>query len=410
MKTEIKSAMMDLAVILEGILKENSDSNKAAIEELGRKISNQKESMPKAHIDVPLNKPNEKQEVYENKKEEVAEKANPNTNKKKEEVGPKTIPHSDNIQEHTEEGKQENGKQKISWIGTSISKALNKEKVEQDVNVDIKMTRAYCIQEEENARFKNSNFKAIVPEVVKKECPDILVMQTGSIEITNIDVNAAMMDTSKDISEYKKEWIKKVEKDSINLLNIAQDTLEKNRKLKKVIIFKRLPRHDRSSSDLMGIKSELSKIGNAVYDLELTKRGNPENILVLDLDLVGSKHFRDVVYGAPSSQNYDGIHLSGKSANLHFTYRVVKALKTKVFKLTKLRKQSQTENHANCPQANYRKLHTSNQAHSNTGRGFNSRNFQSNKKKSYRSYSDAVSQGPTRNTHMGENIFNHLNF
>ena len=51
------------------------------------------------------------------------------------------------------------------------------------------MTRAYCIQEEENARFKNSNFKAIVPEVVKKECPDILVMQTGSIEITNITVN-----------------------------------------------------------------------------------------------------------------------------------------------------------------------------------------------------------------------------
>ena len=83
------------------------------------------------------------------------------------------------------------------------------------------------------------------------------------------------MDTSKDIQEYKKDWFKKVEKDSINLLGVAQDALEKNKKLSKVIILKRLPRFDRGTSDLMSIKSELSKYGNAVYDLELTRRGNP---------------------------------------------------------------------------------------------------------------------------------------
>ena len=138
------------------------------------------------------------------------------------------------------------------------------------------------------------------------------------------------MDASKDIKEYKKEWFNKVKDDSKQLLSIAQNALENNKKLEKVIILKRLPRYDRSSADLIGIKSELSKYGNAVYDLELTKMGNPENIIVLDLDLVGSGHFRDILFGTQRDEKYDGIHLI-KSAEYQFTFRVIKALKTKVF-------------------------------------------------------------------------------
>ena len=206
---------------------------------------------------------------------------------------------------------------------------LNKPRLEKDLDVEVKITRAYCIKEEENARYKKNNFKAVVPEVMKKETPDVLVLQTGGIEITNINVNDALMDASKDIKEYKKEWFNKVEDDSRQLLEIAQNALDNNSKLEKVIILKRLPRYDRSSADLIGIKSELSKYSNAVYDLELTKMGNPENIVVLDLDLVGSGYFRDLLFGNQRDEKYDGIHLT-KSAEYQFTYRVIKALKTKV--------------------------------------------------------------------------------
>ena len=120
------------------------------------------------------------------------------------------------------------------------------------------MKRAYCIKEETNAKLKVSNFKAIVPKVIENEDPDTIVLQTGSIEVTNIDVNKALMDSRKTIEEYKKEWFAKVEDDSRNLFDIAKKALD-TKNVKKVIIMKRLPRYDRSSSDLTGIKSQLSK-------------------------------------------------------------------------------------------------------------------------------------------------------
>ena len=88
------------------------------------------------------------------------------------------------------------------------------------MNVNLTVKKAYCIKEE--GRFKDSNFTAIVPEIVKKGGIDTLVLQTGSIEITNLDVNSAMIDANKDISEYKKTWYAKAEEDSTNLFEIAK--------------------------------------------------------------------------------------------------------------------------------------------------------------------------------------------
>ena len=150
-----------------------------------------------------------------------------------------------------------NKKKKISWIGTSLSKAQNKNKFEQDLNVDLSVSRAYCIKEGEKAKYKKENFEEIVPKVIVKEEPDILVLQTGSIEITNIEVNEALMDQDSSLVEYKKIWFDKVEQDSKNLFEIAQAALKNRNSLDKVVILKRLPRHGRSSSDFFSIKSEL---------------------------------------------------------------------------------------------------------------------------------------------------------
>jgi hypothetical protein len=101
--------------------------------------------------------------------------------------------------------------------------------------------------------FSLKNFRAVVPEVLEDENIDTVILQTGSIEITNIKVNEAMMDTSKDIEDYKKEWLYHVEKDSINLFEIAEEAIKKKPNL-KVVIIKRLPRFDRSTHDIIGIK------------------------------------------------------------------------------------------------------------------------------------------------------------
>ena len=60
------------------------------------------------------------------------------------------------------------------WVGTSISKALNKDKFEKDINVDLSVEKAFCIKEE--GRYKDLNFSAVVLEIVKNGDADIVVL------------------------------------------------------------------------------------------------------------------------------------------------------------------------------------------------------------------------------------------
>ena len=82
------------------------------------------------------------------------------------------------------------------------------------------------------------------------------------------------MDTSKDISEYKKEWYKKVENDSNNIFTIAEDAVAIDSSL-----------NDKPSSDILGIKSQISKYANNVYDQLWLKQESPSRIYVIDLEL-----------------------------------------------------------------------------------------------------------------------------
>ena len=124
------------------------------------------------------------------------------------------------------------------------------------------MEKSFYIDEEDSAHFKEQSLKAVVPTEIKNEDIDILVLQTRAMEINDIKVNEAVLDNTKDLTEYKKEWFKKVENDSAKLFKIAQDALKANNSIEKVIIVKRLPRFDRSSNDILQIKSELSEFAN----------------------------------------------------------------------------------------------------------------------------------------------------
>ena len=268
--------------------------------------------------------------------------------------------HKDNKQMNVKKVRR-NRKKKVSWIGTSLSKALNKEKFEEDLNVDLSVSRAYCIKVEDNAKYRNENFEEIVPKVIEKEEPDILVFQTGSIEITNIEVNKAMMDKDMSLEEHKKVWFEKVEQDSKNLFDIAQAALKKNKSIQKVVILKRLPRYDRSSSDFFSIKSELSKYANSIYDQLWIKMGSPKNMIILQLDLEGSRSYQNLIYGSPNSQKYDGIHLNGEGAERQFTYQTIKQLKLKLFGTTPTKPKPNQKSwefdndHSNCPQAQHQR-------------------------------------------------------
>ena len=154
----------------------------------------------------------------------------------------------------------------------------------------------------------------------------MLIMQTGSIEITNINVDDAMKDTNKRLEEYQKEWFNQTEEDSKDLYKIAEKAIKQRPGL-KVVIVKRLPRFDHSSQDVIGIKAKLSTFGNSVLDQQWIKSGSPSNIKIVELKLnaENSRYLRNLIFG--DSAQTDGIHANGPAGSRHFTYRAVQAVK-----------------------------------------------------------------------------------
>ena len=244
----------------------------------------------------------------------------------------------------------------IIWFGTSISKALDRTKFERDTKTKVKFVKAFGIRGEENQFYPDKNFADTVPKEVEQSKPDAIVLQGGSIEISNIDVKAALMDTEKDIEHYRNEWTAKIEEDSENLYNIAEKALEQNQDM-KVIIVKRLPRFDPINSDPKGIKSQLSNFGNHVLDQLWIKKGRPQNIQIVEFEIgcSGPGYLKDLIYGSTKSQYYDGINLNGSGAQRHFTYRAVCATKAILLGKKCEKPVFHDDYHTNCPQSQYQR-------------------------------------------------------
>ena len=90
-----------------------------------------------------------------------------------------------------------------------------------------------------------------------------------------------------------------------------------------------MPRFDDTSKEIRKIRSDLSEYGNFVYDQIWLKRGRPDKIQIVELDIKCSQsgYLRSIIFGNQGEQRFDGVHLRGKGASRHFTYRAVQAIK-----------------------------------------------------------------------------------
>ena len=171
------------------------------------------------------------------------------------------------------------------------------------LNVDVGVQEADYIDEVANAQNSGRDFKTVATEVLRTDDTDTLVLHGGSSEITDIDVNKAVMDTKKNFEEHKKEWFEKVEEDSNKLFDIA---VVAAKSLNKVVIVKRHPRYDRRKDDFLGIKSQLSKYANACLDQLWVKRCSPDTIRIVEIAGIesdGFPHLHDILYGKRRSQH-----------------------------------------------------------------------------------------------------------
>ena len=159
-------------------------------------------------------------------------------------------------------------------VATSITNNLDKRVCEEATGLKIDIATAYTIDSDEDAKYKEKNLLTIVPEKLKNKKYDTLVLQGGSIEVTNIELKEENVQT----------WKKKVEESSTKLFNLAEESIKSNPGL-KVIIVERIPRFDPITKDPAQIKSQLSKHGNSVYHNLWMNKGCPKNIKIMDLGL-----------------------------------------------------------------------------------------------------------------------------
>ena len=85
--------------------------------------------------------------------------------------------------------------------------------------------------------FQKSNFRDVVPAMLVKDDYQTLLLQAGSVDITNLNTKE---NQSEHMDYYRQETVMSAK----NLIQTATNALSTSSTLKKVIIMKHIPRYD----------------------------------------------------------------------------------------------------------------------------------------------------------------------
>ena len=211
-------------------------------------------------------------------------------------------------------------KEKILFVGDSLSRNLNMSVVKNVTDMDVKRAEAFIVAKDDpKARVPAKNFTEIVPRELEKESFSTLILQGGTNEVTNLDVSGKVEDK---IEALKQE----IKSSSEKMFDLAEKSLTENKSLKKVIILKRIFRCDTAQSDPTQIRNKLSEFGNRMLDDIWLTKGCPKNISIAQQPLECDGDLKVSRYGSPSVRGYDGIHMRGKLAVQHYTGSVINIL------------------------------------------------------------------------------------
>ena len=203
------------------------------------------------------------------------------------------------------------------FMGESLDSCLDIKSLERDCNLNVHMVETHTMSQND-----------ILPAILHNSDTDVLILQAGSSAITDIEVNNALKDTEKDLEAYKKEWFHIAEQDSVQILDTALNAARSKPEM-KVVISKRVPRYDTSSSDLLGIKTQLSSFANTSLDQLWIKAGSPKEISIIEPNLNTNLYpsLKSIICGSSlTNSHYDGVRMLGAGAKRHYTYRIKQAL------------------------------------------------------------------------------------
>ena len=216
----------------------------------------------------------------------------------------------------------------ILYIGDSISANVDISMLESATQMKFVTAKAYSSVKDtvsniakQAAKFPDSNFTDVVQAKLKKGNFRTLLLQAGSVDITNLN-------TRENTEQYMEYFRQEAIMSATNLFQAGLNALEANPGLKKVIIMKQIPRYDPTNVDPLSLKAALSILFNNTLTRLWMESPFKEKMFIGNHNIECNGSIREARYRHTKSGKFDGIHLYGSSGRKAYTKSVLNILKS----------------------------------------------------------------------------------
>ena len=175
-----------------------------------------------------------------------------------------------------------------------------------------RLGRAYCSSPDwPNSYYPENNLKDKIPELLRSREHSLLIFGAPGNDISNIGS-----------IESQSERYRLAVKSSENCILIAEEALRVFPMLEKVVIHERLPRADSLA--------DLSEYSNFALSSLVEKSPMKNRISVVPMTALQftTDEEMEEIFGSPTSQSFDGIHLNGQSGYQLYNQCLISAIKT----------------------------------------------------------------------------------
>ena len=241
----------------------------------------------------------------------------------------------------------------VLLVGDSISSQLHLKTIEFAMDTKVKAAKAYSATHvnistkgKHKPKFPAKNFTEVIANELNKEKVDILLVQAGSVDITDLKTEGENIESTE---YFKKETVASAK----NLFNAVSSAVTDHPALKKVVIMKQTPRYDYLSSNTPGLKPLLSTLYNETLDQLGMNCTFKEKLIIGTHELNCSGGVLQARYRDTVSGRFDGIHMYGPSGQKAYTASVMKILRSAQLVKNSPPKYYDELDHSNCPQARY---------------------------------------------------------
>ena len=173
----------------------------------------------------------------------------------------------------------------------------------------------------ETALYPKNNFTDVVPREVIKDTFEHLILQAGSVDISNLK-------TKENANLYMNYFQQEAVVSARNIFNAGVNALSQQPSLKKVIIMKQIPRYDPKDLDPLGLKAALSQLfNNSLMELWMNSPHKEKVVIgTHNMECAGASQLSR--YRSTKTGRFDGIHLFGSSGSKFYTLSILNILRT----------------------------------------------------------------------------------